>query len=142
MLNYSWTFWLQVFPERQGKWKATTQSQEFLKSIRRYYSNTITDGEKQDAMNLWAHLTAECTLPLHAAPYPPCDPLIKYTIKGRLIPTRLCQNYVIIYTHTLSWKYLESDGSSAVPIHHSLLSDTLWTTLKWRQPKSLMFTSA
>ncbi|XP_024365419.1 phosphatidylinositol-3-phosphatase SAC1 isoform X2 [Physcomitrium patens] len=42
-----------VFPERQGKWKATTQSQEFLKSIRRYYSNTITDGEKQDAMNLF-----------------------------------------------------------------------------------------
>jgi hypothetical protein len=43
---------LQVFPERQGKWKATTQSQEFLKSIRRYYSNTYTDGEKQDAINL------------------------------------------------------------------------------------------
>jgi hypothetical protein len=44
---------LQVFPERQGKWKATTQSQEFLKSIRRYYSNTYTDGEKQDAINLF-----------------------------------------------------------------------------------------
>ncbi|KAG0609702.1 hypothetical protein M758_7G007600 [Ceratodon purpureus] len=42
-----------VFPERQGKWKATTQSQEFWKSVRRYYSNTITDGEKQDAMNLF-----------------------------------------------------------------------------------------
>lgn len=42
-----------VFPERQGKWKATTHSQEFFKSIRRYYSNTITDGEKQDAMNLF-----------------------------------------------------------------------------------------
>ncbi|KAG0560065.1 hypothetical protein KC19_10G151800 [Ceratodon purpureus] len=42
-----------VFPERQGKWKATTHSQEFMKSIRRYYSNTITDGEKQDAMNLF-----------------------------------------------------------------------------------------
>lgn len=42
-----------VFPERQGKWKATTQSQEFIKSIKRYYSNTYTDGEKQDAMNLF-----------------------------------------------------------------------------------------
>ncbi|KAJ7186236.1 hypothetical protein O6H91_Y537100 [Diphasiastrum complanatum] len=42
-----------VFPERQGKWKATTQSQEFLKSIKRYYSNTYTDGEKQDAINLF-----------------------------------------------------------------------------------------
>ncbi|XP_078447269.1 phosphoinositide phosphatase family protein isoform X3 [Wolffia australiana] len=42
-----------VFPERQGKWKATTQSREFLKSIKRYYSNTYTDGEKQDAMNLF-----------------------------------------------------------------------------------------
>ncbi|XP_010104489.2 phosphoinositide phosphatase SAC1 [Morus notabilis] len=42
-----------VFNERQGKWKATTQSREFLKSIKRYYSNTCTDGEKQDAMNLF-----------------------------------------------------------------------------------------
>lgn len=43
---------LQVFPERQGKWKATTQSREFIKSIKRYYSNAYTDGEKQDAINL------------------------------------------------------------------------------------------
>ncbi|KAG2691275.1 hypothetical protein I3760_08G002000 [Carya illinoinensis] len=42
-----------VFTERQGKWKATTQSREFLKSIKRYYSNTYTDGEKQDAINLF-----------------------------------------------------------------------------------------
>lgn len=41
-----------MFPERQGKWKATTQSREFLKSIKRYYSNAYTDGEKQDAINL------------------------------------------------------------------------------------------
>lgn len=42
-----------MFPERQGKWKATTQSREFLKSIKRYYSNAYTDGEKQDAINLF-----------------------------------------------------------------------------------------
>ncbi|KAJ8759539.1 hypothetical protein K2173_007159 [Erythroxylum novogranatense] len=42
-----------VFPERQGKWKATTQSREFIKSIKRYYSNTYTDGDKQDAINLF-----------------------------------------------------------------------------------------
>uniref|UniRef100_A0A2P2KSW8 Phosphoinositide phosphatase SAC1 n=2 Tax=Rhizophora mucronata TaxID=61149 RepID=A0A2P2KSW8_RHIMU len=42
-----------VFPERQGKWKATTQSREFIKSIKRYYCNTYTDGEKQDAINLF-----------------------------------------------------------------------------------------
>ncbi|XP_030468029.2 phosphatidylinositol-3-phosphatase SAC1 [Syzygium oleosum] len=42
-----------VFTERQGKWKATTQSKEFLKSIKRYYSNTYTDSEKQDAINLF-----------------------------------------------------------------------------------------
>ncbi|XP_062195636.1 phosphatidylinositol-3-phosphatase SAC1-like isoform X2 [Phragmites australis] len=42
-----------VFPERQGKWRATTQSREFLKSIKRYYSNAYTDGEKQDAINLF-----------------------------------------------------------------------------------------
>ncbi|KAG0559776.1 hypothetical protein KC19_10G128300 [Ceratodon purpureus] len=42
-----------VFPERQGKWKVTTQSTEILNSIKRYYSNTYTDGDKQDAMNLF-----------------------------------------------------------------------------------------
>ncbi|XP_031250000.1 phosphoinositide phosphatase SAC1-like [Pistacia vera] len=42
-----------VFPERQGRWKATTQSREFLKSIKRYYNNAYTDGEKQDAINLF-----------------------------------------------------------------------------------------
>ncbi|CAN1293783.1 Phosphatidylinositol-3-phosphatase SAC1 [Linum perenne] len=42
-----------VFTERQGKWKATTQSREFIKSIKRYYSNAYTDGEKQDAINLF-----------------------------------------------------------------------------------------
>ncbi|KAI4313394.1 hypothetical protein L6164_026380 [Bauhinia variegata] len=42
-----------VFPERQGKWKATTHSREFIKSIKRYYSNAYTDGEKQDAINLF-----------------------------------------------------------------------------------------
>ncbi|XP_022875965.1 phosphoinositide phosphatase SAC1 isoform X1 [Olea europaea var. sylvestris] len=42
-----------VFTERQGKWKATTHSREFLKSIKRYYSNAYTDGEKQDAINLF-----------------------------------------------------------------------------------------
>ncbi|XP_048331290.2 phosphatidylinositol-3-phosphatase SAC1 isoform X1 [Ziziphus jujuba] len=42
-----------VFPERQGRWKATAQSREFIKSIKRYYSNTYTDGEKQDAINLF-----------------------------------------------------------------------------------------
>ncbi|KAL8138322.1 hypothetical protein V2J09_004323 [Rumex salicifolius] len=42
-----------VFPDKQGKWKATTQSRDFLKSIKRYYSNTYTDGEKQDAINLF-----------------------------------------------------------------------------------------
>lgn len=43
----------KVFTERQGKWKATTHSREFLKSIKRYYSNAYTDGEKQDAINLF-----------------------------------------------------------------------------------------
>lgn len=55
----------QVFPERQGKWKATTQSREFLKSIRRYYSNAYTDGEKQDAINLYLFLPVILFLILH-----------------------------------------------------------------------------
>ncbi|KAJ4966904.1 hypothetical protein NE237_018753 [Protea cynaroides] len=43
----------KVFPERQGRWKATTDFRESLKSIERYYSNAYTDGEKQDAINLF-----------------------------------------------------------------------------------------
>ncbi|KAJ6757892.1 POLYPHOSPHOINOSITIDE PHOSPHATASE [Salix koriyanagi] len=42
-----------MLSERQGKWKATAQSREFIKSIKRYYNNTYTDGEKQDAINLF-----------------------------------------------------------------------------------------
>ncbi|KAL8172570.1 hypothetical protein V2J09_024374 [Rumex salicifolius] len=42
-----------VFPDKQGKWRATTQSRELFKSIKRYYSNAYTDGEKQDAINLF-----------------------------------------------------------------------------------------
>ncbi|KAK1403689.1 Phosphoinositide phosphatase SAC1 [Heracleum sosnowskyi] len=44
-----------VFTERQGKWKATTQSRELIKSIKRYYSNAYTDGEKQDAINFMVY---------------------------------------------------------------------------------------
>lgn len=42
-----------VFPERQGKSKASTNSSEFIKYIKRYYSNAYTDGDKQDAINLF-----------------------------------------------------------------------------------------
>lgn len=50
MLN---DFIYQIFPERQGKSRASTNSSEFMKYIKRYYSNAYTDGDKQDAINLY-----------------------------------------------------------------------------------------
>ncbi len=41
------------FQRRRGEWEAATQSRDLLTSIRRFYSNTYTDSEKQDAINLF-----------------------------------------------------------------------------------------
>ncbi|XP_078429542.1 phosphoinositide phosphatase SAC2-like isoform X2 [Wolffia australiana] len=50
----------QVFCEKRGQWKASIQSQELLRIIQRYYSNTYADAEKQDAMNLFlGHFQAQ-----------------------------------------------------------------------------------
>lgn len=43
----------QIFSERRGQWKAATQSQEFFRTLQRYYSNAYMDAEKQDAINVY-----------------------------------------------------------------------------------------
>ncbi|KAK3413593.1 hypothetical protein EUGRSUZ_I02139 [Eucalyptus grandis] len=43
----------KIFSERRGQWKAATQSQEFLRTLQRYYSNAYIDAEKQDAINVF-----------------------------------------------------------------------------------------
>ncbi|XP_038985385.1 phosphoinositide phosphatase SAC3-like [Phoenix dactylifera] len=43
----------KIFSERRGQWKAATQSQEFFRTLQRYYSNAYMDAEKQDAINLF-----------------------------------------------------------------------------------------
>ncbi|XP_076888206.1 phosphoinositide phosphatase SAC2-like [Bidens hawaiensis] len=43
----------KIFCQRRGQWKAATQSQEFLRTLQRYYSNAYMDAEKQDAINLF-----------------------------------------------------------------------------------------
>uniref|UniRef100_A0A7N0TYR5 SAC domain-containing protein n=1 Tax=Kalanchoe fedtschenkoi TaxID=63787 RepID=A0A7N0TYR5_KALFE len=43
----------KIFSERRGQWKAATQSQEFLRTLQRYYSNAYMDSEKQDAINVF-----------------------------------------------------------------------------------------
>lgn len=43
----------KVFSERRGRWRAATNSQEFFRSIQRYYSNVYMDAEKQDAINVF-----------------------------------------------------------------------------------------
>ncbi|MCO5577098.1 hypothetical protein L7F22_030920 [Adiantum nelumboides] len=43
----------KVFLQWQGKSNATIQSQEFLRSLMRHYSNTVLDGERQDAINIF-----------------------------------------------------------------------------------------
>ena len=44
--------WCQMFLERDGRWRATQQSREFLTSLHRFYNNAYADAEKQDAINL------------------------------------------------------------------------------------------
>ncbi|AQL09221.1 Phosphoinositide phosphatase SAC2 [Zea mays] len=44
----------KIFCEQRGQWKAATQSQEFLRTIQRYYNNAYTDHDKQDAINMYA----------------------------------------------------------------------------------------
>ncbi|XP_020249900.1 phosphoinositide phosphatase SAC4-like [Asparagus officinalis] len=43
----------KIFSERRGQWKAATQSQEFFRTLQRYYSNAYMDAEKQAAINLF-----------------------------------------------------------------------------------------
>lgn len=43
----------EFFQRKKGEWEATTQSRDLVTSIRRFYSNTYTDAEKQDAINLF-----------------------------------------------------------------------------------------
>ncbi|URD91941.1 SAC domain containing protein [Musa troglodytarum] len=42
----------KIFSERRGLWKAAVQSQEFFRTLQRYYSNAYMDAEKQAAINL------------------------------------------------------------------------------------------
>ncbi|KAF3451977.1 hypothetical protein FNV43_RR08073 [Rhamnella rubrinervis] len=43
----------KIFSERRGQWSAATQSQEFIRTIQRFYNNTYVDGEKQKAINVF-----------------------------------------------------------------------------------------
>ncbi|KAL2936493.1 Phosphoinositide phosphatase SAC4 [Bienertia sinuspersici] len=43
----------KIFSERRGQWKAATQSQEFFRTLQRYYSNAYMDVDKQNAINVF-----------------------------------------------------------------------------------------
>ncbi|GER36115.1 phosphoinositide phosphatase family protein [Striga asiatica] len=43
----------KIFSERRGQWKAAIQSQEFFRTLQRYYSNAYVDAEKQNAINIF-----------------------------------------------------------------------------------------
>ncbi|CAA3009313.1 phosphoinositide phosphatase SAC3-like isoform X1 [Olea europaea subsp. europaea] len=43
----------KIFSERRGQWKAAIQSQEFFRTLQRYYSNAYMDAEKQNAINVF-----------------------------------------------------------------------------------------
>lgn len=46
---------MQIFSEMRGQWKATTRSQEIIRTLQRYYSNAYMDPEKQDAINVYVN---------------------------------------------------------------------------------------
>ncbi|XP_019463550.1 PREDICTED: phosphoinositide phosphatase SAC3-like isoform X2 [Lupinus angustifolius] len=43
----------KIFSERRGQWRAAIQSQEFFRTLQRYYSNAYMDALKQDAINVF-----------------------------------------------------------------------------------------
>ncbi|KAI5674152.1 hypothetical protein M9H77_14516 [Catharanthus roseus] len=43
----------KIFSQRRGQWKAATESQEFFRTLQRYYSNAYMDAEKQNAINVF-----------------------------------------------------------------------------------------
>ncbi|KAL5583409.1 hypothetical protein UlMin_015851 [Ulmus minor] len=43
----------KIFSERRGQWGPATQSQEFIRTIQRFYNNNYWDFMKQDAINLF-----------------------------------------------------------------------------------------
>ena len=43
----------KFFQHQRGNWAATMQSRDLVTSLRRFYSNKVTDVEKQHAMNLF-----------------------------------------------------------------------------------------
>ncbi|KAK4483714.1 hypothetical protein RD792_010916 [Penstemon davidsonii] len=43
----------KIFSARRGQWKAATESQEFFRTLQRYYSNAYKDVEKQNAINVF-----------------------------------------------------------------------------------------
>ncbi|XP_019455354.1 PREDICTED: phosphoinositide phosphatase SAC3-like isoform X1 [Lupinus angustifolius] len=43
----------KIFSERRGQWRAAIQSQEFFRTLQRYYSNAYMDAVKQDAINVF-----------------------------------------------------------------------------------------
>ncbi|MCO5603300.1 hypothetical protein L7F22_057449 [Adiantum nelumboides] len=54
-----------VLSNSQGRWKAATQSLDFLRAIKRHYSNAYTDGLKQDAINIFlGHYRPDLRKPL------------------------------------------------------------------------------
>ena len=42
-----------IFKQQRGDWEYATSIGDKLTSLRRFYSNTYTDAEKQDALNLF-----------------------------------------------------------------------------------------
>ncbi|XP_022888769.1 phosphoinositide phosphatase SAC4-like isoform X2 [Olea europaea var. sylvestris] len=43
----------KIFSARRGQWRAAIQSQEFFRTLQRYYSNAYMDVEKQNAINVF-----------------------------------------------------------------------------------------
>lgn len=43
----------KIFSAKRGQWKAAIQSQEFFRTLQRYYSNAYMDTEKQNAINVF-----------------------------------------------------------------------------------------
>lgn len=54
-------FYVQIFSAKRGHLKFAIQSQEFFRTLQRYYSNAYMDAYKQAAINLYVWLSSVFT---------------------------------------------------------------------------------
>ncbi|XP_071686079.1 phosphoinositide phosphatase SAC2-like isoform X2 [Rutidosis leptorrhynchoides] len=105
----------KIFSQRRGQWKAATQSQEFFRTLQRYYSNAYMDAQKQDAINLFlGHYR-----PRHGTPALwELDSNRHYYVGSRGLNSYEENTRGVPFSRSLSDGNIMSDGRAEIDIGH------------------------